>query len=145
MAGDNQMDPEDLEAPVGADTQRHAGGDPGTLLHAAGDAQPQAGLVERFYAPGGPGVRMDSHLYAGYDVPPFYDSLLGKLVVWGHDRPAAIARSKAALDELVVDGVVTNRSFHRALLENAAFVEGRVTTNLIDRVGTAAFLASERG
>jgi acetyl-CoA carboxylase biotin carboxylase subunit len=78
-------------------------------------------------------------------VPPFYDSLLGKLVVWGHDRPAAIARSKAALDELVVDGVVTNRSFHRALLENAAFVEGRVTTNLIDRVGTAAFLASERG
>ena len=111
----------------------------------ANEFRHQAGLVERFYAPGGPGVRMDSHLYAGYDVPPFYDSLLGKLVVWGHDRPAAIARSKAALDELVVDGVVTNRSFHRALLENAAFVEGRVTTNLIDRVGTAAFLASERG
>ena len=61
-----------------------------------------------------------------------------------HDRPAAIARSKAALDELVVDGLITNRAFHRALLENAAFVEGRVTTNLIDRVGGAAFLAAGR-
>jgi acetyl-CoA carboxylase biotin carboxylase subunit len=110
----------------------------------AHEFRPQAGLVERFYAPGGPGVRMDSHLYAGYDVPTFYDSLLGKLVVWGHDRPAAIARSKAALDELVVDGIITNRSFHRALLENAAFVDGQVTTNLIDRVGTAAFLAAGR-
>ena len=107
----------------------------------AHEFRPQAGLVERFYAPGGPGVRLDSHLYAGYEVPSYYDSLLGKLIVWGADRPAAIARSKAALDELVVDGIVTNRSFHRALLENAAFVEGRVTTNLIDRVGTAAFLA----
>ena len=83
----------------------------------------------------------DTALYAGYDVPPFYDSLLGKLVVWGPDRPAAIARSKAALDELVVDGITTNRAFHRAILENEAFVEGRVTTNLIDRIGTAAFLA----
>jgi acetyl-CoA carboxylase biotin carboxylase subunit len=110
----------------------------------AHEFRPGAGLVERFYAPGGPGVRFDSHLYAGYEVPSFYDSLLGKLVVWAHDRPAAIARSKAALDELVVDGLITNRGFHRALLENAAFVEGRVTTNLIDRVGTAAFLAAGR-
>ena len=107
---------------------------------AAHEFRPQAGLVGRFYAPGGPGVRFDSHLYAGYEVPPFYDSLLGKLVVWGPDRPTAIARSKAALDELVVDGITTNRAFHRAILENEAFVEGRVTTNLIDRIGTAAFL-----
>jgi acetyl-CoA carboxylase biotin carboxylase subunit len=108
----------------------------------AHDFRPQAGLVERFYAPGGPGVRLDSHLYAGYDVPPYYDSLLGKLVVWGPDRASAIARGRAALDELVVDGVITNRAFHRALLDNPAFVEGRVTTNLIDRVGGAAFLGS---
>jgi acetyl-CoA carboxylase biotin carboxylase subunit len=107
----------------------------------AHDFRPQAGTVERFYAPGGPGVRLDSHLYAGYDVPPYYDSLLGKLVVWGPDRPAAIARGRAALDELVVEGVITNRAFHRAILDNAAFAEGRVTTNLIDRVGGAAFLA----
>ncbi len=96
--------------------------------------------MERFYAPGGPGVRLDSHLYAGYEVPPYYDSLLGKLVVWGPDRAAAIARGRAALDELVVDGVITNRAFHRAILDNPAFIEGRVTTNLIDRVGGAAFL-----
>ena len=108
---------------------------------AAHDFRPQAGTVERFYAPGGPGVRLDSHLYAGYHVPPYYDSLLGKLVVWGPDRPAAIARGRAALDELVVDGIITNRTFHRAMLDNPAFVEGRVTTNLVDRVGGAAFLA----
>jgi acetyl-CoA carboxylase biotin carboxylase subunit len=107
----------------------------------ANDFRPQAGTVARFYAPGGPGVRMDSHLYAGYEVPPYYDSLLGKLIVWGPDRPTAIARGRAALDELVVDGVITNRVFHRAMLDNAAFIEGRVTTNLIDRVGGAAFLA----
>jgi len=107
---------------------------------AAHDFQPQAGTVGRFYAPGGPGVRMDSHLYAGYDVPPYYDSLLGKLIVWGPDRPSAIARGRAALDELVVDGVITNRAFHRAMLDNPAFIEGRVTTNLVDRVGGAAFL-----
>ena len=51
-------------------------------------------MVERYLAPGGPGVRMDSHLFTGYEVPPFYDSLLGKLVVWGPDRPTAIARSR---------------------------------------------------
>ncbi|MCU0484225.1 MAG: acetyl-CoA carboxylase biotin carboxylase subunit, partial [Chloroflexi bacterium] len=105
------------------------------------DFRPQAGTVERFYAPGGPGVRLDSHLYAGYEIPPYYDSLLGKLVVWGPDRAAAIARGRVALDELVVDGVITNRAFHRAVLDNPAFIEGRVTTNLIDHVGGAAFLA----
>jgi len=107
----------------------------------AHDFRPQAGTVERFWAPGGPGVRLDSHLYAGYEVPPYYDSLLGKLIVWGPDRPSAIARGRAALDELVVDGIITNRAFHRAVLDNPAFVEGRVTTSLIDRVGGAAFLA----
>jgi len=107
---------------------------------AARDFRSQAGIVERFYAPGGPGVRMDSHLYAGYEVPTYYDSLLGKLIVWGPDRPSAIARGRAALDELVVDGVITNRAFHRAMLDNPAFIEGRVTTNLVDRVGGAAFL-----
>ncbi len=110
----------------------------------AHDFRPQAGHVERYHAPSGPWVRMDSHLYAGYDIPPYYDSLLGKLIVWGPDRRAAIARGKVALDELVVDGVVTNRAFHRALLDNAAFVDGRVTTNMIDRVGAAAVLATHR-
>ncbi len=108
---------------------------------AAHDFRPQAGTVERHHAPGGIGVRLDSHLYDGYEVPPYYDSLLGKLVVWGPDRATAIARGRAALDELVVEGIITNQAFHRAMLDNPAFVEGRVTTNLVDRVGGAAFLA----
>ena len=65
------------------------------------DFRPQAGVVETYLPPGGPGVRMDSHLYSGYEVPPYYDSLLGKLIVWGPDRATALARSRAALDELV--------------------------------------------
>jgi acetyl-CoA carboxylase, biotin carboxylase subunit len=104
--------------------------------------RPATGVVERYHAPGGPGVRMDSHLYEGYEVPPFYDSLLGKLVVWGPDRAAAIARSRVALDELLVEGITTNVSIHKALLGNEAFLEGHMTTNLLDRVGAAAFLAA---
>jgi acetyl-CoA carboxylase biotin carboxylase subunit len=106
------------------------------------DFRPGAGIVERYHAPGGPGVRMDSHLYSGYDVPPFYDSLLGKLVVWGPDRTTAIARSRVALDELVVDGLATNIAIHQAMLLNETFLGGRMTTNLLDRVGSAAFLAA---
>ena len=104
--------------------------------------RPATGVVERYHAPGGPGVRMDSHLYEGYEVPPFYDSLLGKLIVWGPDREAAIARSHVALDELLVEGITTNVSIHKALLGNEAFLEGHMTTNLLDRVGAAAFLAA---
>jgi acetyl-CoA carboxylase biotin carboxylase subunit len=109
------------------------------------DFRPQAGVVERYLPPGGPGVRMDSHLYQGYEVPPFYDSLLGKLVVWGPDRATAIERARAALDELVVDGLTTNVAFHRALVTSRPFVEGAFTTNLLDRVGSAAFLAAAAG
>ena len=108
----------------------------------AADFRPGAGVIERYHAPGGPWIRMDSHLYPGYEVPPYYDSLLGKLIVWGPDRETAIARGRAALEELLIDGVTTNIEIHRALLENDAFLEGRMTTNLLDRVGGAAFLAA---
>ncbi|MEX1172647.1 MAG: acetyl-CoA carboxylase biotin carboxylase subunit [Chloroflexota bacterium] len=104
--------------------------------------RPAAGVVERYIPPGGPGVRMDSHLYTGYEVPPYYDSLLGKLVVWGPDRASAIARGRAALDGLVIEGVVTNVAIHQAMLTSEAFVDGHMTTNLLDRVGSAAFLAA---
>ncbi|HLQ48865.1 MAG TPA: acetyl-CoA carboxylase biotin carboxylase subunit [Candidatus Dormibacteraeota bacterium] len=104
--------------------------------------RPSAGVVERYLAPGGPGVRMDSHLYPGYEVPPYYDSLLGKLIVWGATRDAAIARARVALDELVVDGIVTNLAIHKALLASDVFLDGKFTTNLLDRVGSAAFLAA---
>ena len=108
------------------------------------DFRPQAGVIESYLAPGGPGVRMDSHLYSGYEIPPYYDSLLGKLIVWGPDRPSAIARSRQALDELVVDGVVTNVPLHRALLDHRTFLDGEFTTNLLDRVGSGAFLNAAR-
>jgi acetyl-CoA carboxylase, biotin carboxylase subunit len=108
----------------------------------AHDFRPSAGVIERFVTPGGPGVRLDSHAYAGYDVPPFYDSLLGKLIVWGPDRATAIARSRVALDEMLIEGLATNISIHEALLTNETFLEGRWTTNLLDRVGSAAFLAA---
>jgi acetyl-CoA carboxylase, biotin carboxylase subunit len=106
--------------------------------------RPQAGVVEAYLPPGGPGVRMDSHLYSGYEVPPYYDSLLGKLIVWGPDRATAIARSRVALDELVVDGIVTNVPLHRALLSHSTFLDGEFTTNLLDRVGSGAFLSATR-
>ena len=109
---------------------------------AAHDFRPSTGIVERYLAPGGPGVRMDSHLFTGYEVPPYYDSLLGKLIVWGPDRPTAIARSRVALDELVVEGLITNVAIHQALLQNDTFLAGEMTTNLVDRVGSAAFLAA---
>ena len=104
------------------------------------DFQPQAGVVERYVPPGGAGVRVESHLYSGYDVPPYYDSLLGKLIVWGPDRDSAIARSRVALDELVVDGLATNIPFHRALLQDRTYLDGGFDTNLLDRKGVAAFL-----
>ncbi len=106
------------------------------------DFRPGAGTIERFNAPGGPGVRFDSHAYSGYEIPPYYDSLLGKLIVWAPTREAAIARGKAALSELVIEGVVTNTAIHRALLVSEPFLEGRFTTNLMDRIGSAAFLAA---
>jgi acetyl-CoA carboxylase, biotin carboxylase subunit len=108
------------------------------------DFRPQAGVVERYVPPGGLGVRVESHLYSGYEVPTYYDSLLGKLIVWGPDRATAIARSRVALDELVVDGLETNIALHRALLQDATFLAGGFTTSLLDRKGAAAFLDAVR-
>jgi acetyl-CoA carboxylase, biotin carboxylase subunit len=106
------------------------------------DFRPQGGIVGAYLVPGGPGVRMDSHLYPGYEIPTFYDSLLGKLSVWAPDRPSAIARGDAALRELLVDGVTTNIELHRAILANQVFIDGKVTTDLLDRVGSAPFVAA---
>ncbi len=108
----------------------------------AKDFRPQAGQVGAYLAPGGPGVRIDSHLYPGYDIPPYYDSLLAKLCVWAPDRSQAIARGDTALREMLIDGVVTNIDLHRAILANQVFIEGKVTTNLLDRVGSAPFVAA---
>ncbi len=102
---------------------------------------PQTGVVEELLLPGGPGVRLDTHLYPGYEVPPFYDSLLAKLVIWGDDRAQAVARSRRALAEFEIAGIKTNIPFHRGIIENAAFLDAEVSTNLLDRVGPGAFVA----
>jgi acetyl-CoA carboxylase biotin carboxylase subunit len=92
---------------------------------------PQAGLVRSLYFPRGIGVRVDSHLVRGYEIPVFYDSMVAKLSVWGRTREEAIARGKAALRETIVTGVQTNIPFHLQILENERFLSGNYTTRLI--------------
>ena len=103
---------------------------------------PQTGEIETLNLPGGPGVRVDTHLFPGYEVPPYYDSLLAKVIVWGETRDIALARARRALAELEIGGIKTNIPFHRGIIDNDAFLEARVSTNLLDRVGPAAFVAT---
>ncbi len=94
---------------------------------------PAGGRVTLFNPPGGPGVRVDSHLYTGYEVPNYYDSLLAKLIVWGKDRNEAINRGRRSLEECVIMGLATTIPFHLKVLENAFFRKGEVYTNFISR------------
>ena len=96
------------------------------------DFMPSPGVVTRWVPPGGPWVRFDSHVYQGYMVPPFYDSLLGKLIVWGRDREECLARSRWALEQFLVEGVKTVIPFHRLVLEHPLFVAGDVNTHFIE-------------
>jgi acetyl-CoA carboxylase biotin carboxylase subunit len=95
--------------------------------------RPSPGRINIFHAPGGPGVRVDSHLYDGYVVPPYYDSLVAKLIVHGETRPGALARMATALDELVVDGIATNVPLHRELVRDAAFGAGGTDIHYLER------------
>ena len=101
------------------------------------DFRPQTGVVERYLPPGGPGVRVDSHLFAGYTVPPHYDSLLAKLIVWAETREAAIARMQRALDEYVIEGVVTTIPFHQRLLKHEGFIRGETYTRFLQEEAVA--------
>jgi acetyl-CoA carboxylase biotin carboxylase subunit len=94
---------------------------------------PSAGLVSRFVPPGGPGVRVDSHVFSGYEVPPQYDSLLAKIIAWGEDREAARARMKRALRECMIEGVATTIPFHLRLLDDPAFIRHQVSTSFAER------------
>lgn len=95
---------------------------------------PCPGSIDGYVAPGGPGVRVDSHAYPGYKIPPHYDSLVSKIIVWGADREEAIARMKRALNEYAVTGIKTTIPFHIALMDNPHFVEGKeVYTDFIVR------------
>jgi acetyl-CoA carboxylase biotin carboxylase subunit len=95
--------------------------------------RPNPGKVEVFSAPGGFGVRVDSHVYSGYHVPPNYDSLLAKLIVWGETRAEAVNRARRALDEFIVVGIPTTIPFHQVVVDNEYFQRGEVYTDFVER------------
>ena len=99
--------------------------DPQTFL-------PSPGTIKRFHAPGGIGVRVDSHIYDGYTVPPFYDSLIAKVITHGHDRETAMKRMQRALDELIIEGIRTNTALHRTLVLDSSFLSGGVSIHYLE-------------
>ena len=94
--------------------------------------RPSPGKITGWLPPGGPGVRVDSHVYTGYEIPPFYDSLIGKLIVWGKDRNTAIKRMNRALNECAVTGIPTTINFHLTLLNKKKFMEGKIHTKYVE-------------
>jgi acetyl-CoA carboxylase biotin carboxylase subunit len=94
--------------------------------------RPHPGRISAYLPPGGPGVRMDSHVYTDYEIPAYYDSLIGKLIVWGENREMAIQRMKRALRECAITGVATTIPFHQKILENPTFLAGEVYTKFVE-------------
>ena len=95
---------------------------------------PSPGKIQTWHAPGGPGVRVDSHAYSGYVVPPHYDSMIAKLIVYGDTRAQAIARMQSALSETIVEGIQTNVPLHRELMRDAHFVEGGTSIHYLEHM-----------
>ncbi len=95
--------------------------------------RPCPGRITGWLPPGGPGVRFDSHVYTGYEIPPFYDSLIGKLIVWGTDRDAALKRMERALNECAVTGIPTTIDFHLDLLRREEFINGNIHTKFVEQ------------
>jgi acetyl-CoA carboxylase biotin carboxylase subunit len=94
---------------------------------------PSPGPIRLWHAPGGPGIRVDSHIYSGYNVPPYYDSLIGKIIAHGENRDAALARMKNALAETVVEGIKTNIPLHQEIFNHAAFRTGALDIHYLER------------
>ncbi len=93
---------------------------------------PSPGRITQFHAPGGPGIRVDSHVYQNYYVPPYYDSLIGKVIAHGDTRDQALARMRTALSEMVIEGIQTNLSLHQELLNDAAFIRGGINIHFLE-------------
>ena len=94
---------------------------------------PSPGLIQLWHAPGGPGIRVESHIYSGYRVPPFYDSMIGKVISHGNDRPTAIARMRSALSEMVIEGIRTNIPLHQEIFQHAAFQAGGTDIHYLEK------------
>ena len=95
--------------------------------------RPSPGTISLFHPPGGPGIRLDSHIYSGYEVPPYYDSMIGKLIAHGETREFAIARARTALEEIVIEGIDTNIPLHLELCRDAAFLAGGTGIGYLER------------
>ncbi|MDZ7657303.1 MAG: acetyl-CoA carboxylase biotin carboxylase subunit [Sulfurimicrobium sp.] len=95
---------------------------------------PSPGRITQYHVPGGPGIRVDSHIYHNYFVPPHYDSMIGKLIAYGDTREQAIARMRTALSEMVVDGVKTNLPLHRDLMHDVAFLQGGASIHYLEQM-----------
>ncbi len=95
---------------------------------------PSPGTITQYHAPGGPGIRVDSHIYNGYRVPPNYDSMIGKLISWGETREVAIARMRNALAELVIEGIKTNAALHQRIMNDPGFVGGGTDIHYLEKL-----------
>lgn len=100
--------------------------DPETFL-------PSPGKINRFHAPGGPGIRVDSHIYGGYTIPPYYDSMIAKVISYGKDREEALVRMDSALTEIVVDGIRTNTALHQRIINDPGFRSGNLTIHYLEK------------
>jgi len=94
---------------------------------------PSPGTISYFHAPGGPGIRLDSHIYSSYKVPPYYDSLIAKVIAYGETREVALARMRNALDEMVIEGIKTNLPLHQDILRGNTFQRGVLTIHYLEQ------------
>jgi acetyl-CoA carboxylase biotin carboxylase subunit len=94
---------------------------------------PSPGLISLWHPPGGPGIRVDSHVYTGYEVPPFYDSMIGKIIAHGNNRHSAISRMKTALSEMVIEGIKSNIPLHQEVLQHSAFEKGGTNIHYLEK------------
>ncbi|HHB13084.1 MAG TPA: acetyl-CoA carboxylase biotin carboxylase subunit, partial [Chromatiales bacterium] len=94
---------------------------------------PSPGTITQLHVAGGPGIRFDSHIYNGYRVPPYYDSMIGKLIAWGEDRASAIARMRTALSEMVIEGIQTNIPLQADIMRDAGFEAGGANIHYLEK------------
>ena len=99
---------------------------------------PSPGRITSYHAPGGPGIRVDSHVYHNYFVPPYYDSMIGKVIAYGETREQAIARMRIALSEMVVEGIKTNIPLHQELLLDDKFLRGGTSIHFLEEMAREA-------
>ena len=94
---------------------------------------PSPGVIESYHAPGGPGIRMETHIYNGYMVPPYYDSMIGKLIAYGETRASALARMRVALNEIVIEGIKSNVPLQRQIITDPAFMQGGTDIHYLEK------------